>query len=236
MGLAFHIICFLWAGDRWDSAFASLYGPRYVRRLARAVRRNLSVYQKFVCFTNINFPLKDVEDYVELRFLPTTGLRGCLPKSFMFAPYGLSGIEPGTQCLALDLDVVITGNLDEMSSYSGELCVRSKFRQDQQHKADGDIIGFKADPFLSSLLYDPLVANSANIEMSTGGRERYWLREQHECKDRWQNLFPNQVVSYKRHVRPNQNKVPQYARIVSCHGRPRPHELLRLPWVTRNWK
>jgi hypothetical protein len=41
------------------------------------------------------------------------------------------------------------------------------------------------------------------------------------------------VLSYKRHVR--RKGLPANARIVSCHGKPRPHEINER-WAKENWR
>jgi hypothetical protein len=135
------------------------------------------------------------------------------------------------QVLALDLDVIITGPLDEIAGYDGDFCVRSKFQPGQEHKADGDIIGFKAGA--RNNLWNKFLAETKNIEKVTGGRERYYYRMADECKDRFQTLYPGQVLSYKRHVR--RKGLPANARIVSCHGKPRPHEINER-WAKENWR
>lgn len=46
---------------------------------------------------------------------------------------------------------------------------------------------------------------------------------------RWQDVLPDQVLSFKVHVRQRKGQtVPETARIVCYHGRPR-------PWLTRPW-
>lgn len=39
---------------------------------------------------------------------------------------------------------------------------------------------------------------------------------------RWQSVAPGAIVSYKADVRPNGDQVPESARIVAFHGKPRP--------------
>lgn len=46
---------------------------------------------------------------------------------------------------------------------------------------------------------------------------------------RWQDVLPRAVVSYKAHVRPLQGRVPDGARVVCFHGRPR-------PWHVKGWR
>lgn len=53
-----------------------------------------------------------------------------------------------------------------------------------------------------------------------------------ECD--WQEEIPGQLVSYKGDVRPNQNRLPRNARIVSAHGKPRPHEI-NAEWIKSCW-
>ncbi|MEQ1403841.1 hypothetical protein ABK249_02750 [Neorhizobium sp. Rsf11] len=59
--------------------------------------------------------------------------------------------------------------------------------------------------------------------------ERFWL----DRADRWQDVLPGQVVSYKVHVREALRKdreigngtVPEGARLVIFHGKPRPWDI-----------
>jgi hypothetical protein len=44
--------------------------------------------------------------------------------------------------------------------------------------------------------------------------------------DRWQELVPDQVFSYKAHIR--DRAVPPSARVVCFHGKPRPWEVEEL--------
>jgi len=218
------IVCFLWNGDRW--AVMKDGGPMYVNILYRMVKRNLSMPFRFVCFTNVHSNYFDKRIEV-LHFDPPSWM-GCLPKLWMYNPEaGLKG-----QVLSLDIDVIIVGPLDDMASYRGDFCVRSKFAPGQAHKADGDIVGFRAEAMAG--LWEALARDPEGAEASTGGRERYFYRQHDACQDRWQDLYPGQVLSYKRHVR-RAGKLPKGAVIVSCHGRPRPHEIAE-PWAEECWR
>jgi len=231
-----NVCCFLWQGDRWDADDTQLDGPIYVRRLARAVRRNLDLPHRFVVFTGpgVSFGVPGLMKYVEFRELSPPSWMGCLPKLWAFSRR--SGFEEGDQVLSLDIDLVITGSLNDIGGYDGPFCVRSKFAPGQGYKADGDIVGFRVTSDIREQIWAPLLGAPRAAERETGGRERWWFRKKQACEDRWQDLFPGQVISYKRHVRTNRNELPANARIVSCHGRPRPHELEGLQWVRNNWR
>lgn len=218
-----NVICFLWYGDRWSG---NDMGVEYVNRLYRGVQRNLTTPHRFICLTNI--PKEGFESGVEILKLDSPSWKGCLPKICMFDPaLGLKG-----QVFSLDIDVVITGSLDEMCSYRGDFCARSKFMPGMEHKLDGDVVGFRVGFGVDSI-WKPFVDNPQEVERLTGGRERYWYRHCMDEVDRWQRLYPGQLVSYKRHVRKDSGVLIN-ARIVSCHGTPRPHQI-KDNWIKEYW-
>jgi hypothetical protein len=221
------VVCFYWLGDRWQ---ADGLGATYINRLFYGVSRNLKRPFRFVCYTNETGLGLAPEIEVKSFHSPTN--RGVLPRLYMFNhEAGLIG----NQVLSLDLDVVIVGDLKDLASYGGAFCVRSKFAPGQENKLDGDIIGFWADEWAEQTLWTPFVADPERAVRMTGGRERYWLRQQLGDCHRYDRLWPGQVVSYKRHVKPNAGRVPAGARIVSCHGTPRPHEI-KAQWIEENWR
>lgn len=219
-----NIVCFLWHGDRWTKQDN---GVEYVNRLFRAVSRNLTLPHRFICLSNLDVTF---DEGVEVLPLNAPSWKGCLPKVTMFNPE----LKLQGQVLSLDIDVVITGSLDDIASYRGDFAVRSSFQPGKEHEMDGDIVGFKVG-FGVDKIWTPLFEDPRLAEIQTGGRERYWYRQQLGTKnmDRWQDLYPNQLVSYKRHVA--KVGLKKEARIVSCHGKPRPHEL-KQRWAKQNWR
>lgn len=208
------------------------WSEEYCHRLYRGVTRNLSLDHEFICFADDPDRLKGAPFAV--RKLHTPSWKGCLPKLYVYSEQaGLSG-----RVLLLDLDNVITGSLDDIAAYSGPLCVRAWFRgwdrglRDKvKHPdlIDGDMIAFDADA--NRHLWTDFAANPQIIEQQTGGRERWYLRGK-TTPDLWQELVPGQIVSWKNHMR--DGVVPEGARIVSCHGDPRPHELDQ-DWIKEHW-
>ncbi len=71
----------------------------------------------------------------------------------------------------------------------------------------------------------------------TSGKERLILSalEEGHTWDRWQDLFPNSLVSYKKHVLKGDDI--SRASIVAFHGNPRPQLGAKTNKLTRlNWK
>lgn len=220
-----NVICFLWDGDRWD--VEAHRGYDYVNILYHSVQRHLSIPHRFICMTNLDASRFDAG--IELLPLNAPSWKGCLPKICMFDPsLGLKG-----RVFSLDIDIIITGSLDEMASSDKEMIVRSAFID--PNLLDGDIIGFKISNELAARVWNPIKENTAWVEKLTGGRERFWYRFVFgQNMARYQTEYPNQLLSYKRHLRFGK-PLPKEARIVSCHGRPRPHEL-KEQWAIENWR
>lgn len=215
-----NVVCCLW-GD-WP---ARGWGPEYVARLKRGVDRNLTVPHRFICFAD---DVSRVPDGIEARPLKSPSWAGCLPKLYVYSPQAsLQG-----RVLLLDLDNVITGPLDDIAAYDGNIAVRAWFAGYPREKvADGDMIGFEAGSETAQKLWNKFSSDPKGAALKTGGRERFFIRETVE-PDLWQDIVPGQIVSYKNHCT---NGLPKGARIVSFHGDPRPHKV-HDDWLKESWK
>ena len=242
------IVCFYWQGDRWqettsqtqDTSFdrhvkrvglvSKELAARYVNNLYNGVRRWTKEPFDFICFTNEDLVLNKE---IEIRPFPLITTKGVLPRMYMFSE--AAGLF-GHQVLSLDIDLIITGSLDDLLKYEGVFCTRMSWTRGEQHLIDGDIMSFKAGKETEAMFWTPLVKDIKAVEkISGGGRERMWMRYIIGNKaDTWQQLIPGQVCSYKHHFVPT-GKIPYGARIISCHGFPRPHQIMD-KWRTEFWK
>ncbi len=243
-----YVICFYWEGDRWQSDLniSGTTDPQYKRMLERAgsvsielaaeyvnnlykgVTRFASRPFDFICFTNE--PLQ-VDKSIELRSFPLHTRRGVLPRVYMFS----EGAKlENRQVLCLDLDVIIVGSLKKIMAYGGPFCARSKFKLGEEWKLDGDIMSFRAGKETSDLFWSPFIKNVKQAEITTQGRERYWIRRiANDFADRWDSIAPGAVLSYKRHMA-GKKVLPEEAAIISCHGFPRPHQVTD-DWIKYYW-
>ena len=224
---------------------------KYVNNLYKGVKRFADREFKFVCFTNQEL---DVLPEVEIRPFKKATQMGVLPRLYMFSKE--AGLF-GHQVLCLDIDVLIVGSLADIMGYNGLFCARSKFKFGEGHKLDGDIMSFRAGKKVEDMFWTPFIKDVKAAEKLTEGRERYWFRHiANNSADRWDKIVPNQIVSFKRHVSkrrkvslreapPNVRRrkirrkintpLPEGARIVSCHGTPRPNQITGA-WVKSYWK
>src|SRR6056297_2340299 len=104
-----NVVCFYWIGDRWHGDDQA---HDYVNALYNGACANLYLPFRFICFTNEGpWFTEKLRKGIEVRsfFIPANC--GVLPRLFMFSTEsGLMG-----QVLALDLDIVITGSLDDIA-------------------------------------------------------------------------------------------------------------------------
>ena len=220
-----NIVCFYWRGTSsrypgWDDIEL---GKTYVNNLYKGVRRNLQKDFKFILFSN------DIEDgldpNVEIRKFQPISWTGCNPKLYVHSvDAGLEG-----RVLVFDLDTVIVGDLTDFAEYNGAFTTRME--ADSRRVTAGDLLGFTAGETYQ--LWENYKAISKYAEKYQGDeREIYKLLWKKLLY--WQEEIPGQLVSYKKDIRINRDRMPKNARIVSMHGKPRPHETT-VQWLKDCW-
>jgi hypothetical protein len=174
-----------------------------------------------------------IKDITPLFLLPKSW-KGCLPKLEAHNPKYQTGLQG--RILVFDLDTVITGDLIDICTFDGaSFITRAWFKGIRQGQwlSGGDLLSFGVGD--TCYLYERYKQDPRDVERWTGGRERFVYREWANPIDYWQRILPGQIVSYKNHMITTQ-KVPQNARLVSCHGNPRPHEMMNMDWIKEHWK
>ena len=190
------VVCVMKSGGDFDE--------EYVFALRRGVQEHLTIPHKFVCYTDL--PIKDMP----IKFL-TEGLNGWFSKFEIFKEVG--------PVLYLDLDTIVTGDLTPLAE---------------------SIIN-EGEAFWMLEAFHPLRKWASGIMGWTG--EWGWLVS--HCK-RYAGLYRmdqdciakalqdasitprvigrdfHHIYSYKHHC---QDGLPDDARIVCFHGKPRPREV-----------
>ena len=182
-------------------SFSKCYTPEWVDKLYRGVQRNYSKPFRFVCLVD-----KDgykFEENIETERLWTT--------EWSKACTQLYGIV-ADRLVLFGLDTIITGNLDDIFSYSGDLAV-------------------PRDPYNPMQPCNGVVLCPSRPDIAVlGGID---MRVLDNFKKDWlDDLFPRRIKSYKVHVLTHGL---EDASIVYFHGEPKPH-VLQDAWVAENWK
>lgn len=237
--------------------WGNLYGPEYVNRLFRAVRRNLSIPHRFVCFTDDPSGLvADIETFPIPEIpMPEFHLRTGWRKICLFK----NDLPISGQSLFLDLDLVITGSLDGFFNYGGPEDIPIIHNWVAAHKQL-----FRKRPAIGNSSVFRFVANQSTFVYEQYLREKEWALENFwppqtyltHCIRSRMTYWPEEWVrSFKRHcthVFPLNYllvpRIPVGARIIAFHGRPHPDQALEgykdkklhhyvrpTPWIKEYW-
>lgn len=222
------IVCMKWG---------PLYPADYANKLYAMVRRNLQGPIRFVCLTD---DPSGVRSEVECLPCPTVGLP---------APYNNTGWRkialwakelPGMQgdWLFLDLDVIITGSLDELFEYAPEKSFIVMQNWTQPGKGIGNTSAFRLRIGSHPYIYDRLVPDFQSILRSHNNEQIYISRTVGEMAfwpDEWCVLFKTHCVPPMPQRWWQMPNVPERARIIAFPGDPNPHDAVRGVWPTKRW-
>ena len=242
-----NIICYRWG---------TKYGVEYVNILRSMVSRNLSVPHTFHCITDD--PAGLLPDII-VHPLPDLGITGIWRKLMTFQNDFL-GLQ-GQWVVSLDLDVVITGNLDFLAEQPDRdfMIARNWSRKAQSGgaRASGSVYRLKVGSH--AFIWDRLVQDFESAVAQFHGKnrdvgEQNWLNANIDEFD----YFPDgKVVSFKRHCGARGHvllglntawfgkaKVPAGAAIISFHGDPLPPDVKdsscnrwrHAPFVEQYWR
>ena len=200
------------------------YNQQYAQRLKHMIERNTTIEHSFYCLTDIS---PNGYDYDTIPLQDDN--QGWWAKVELFRP----GIVEEDRILYLDLDSIITANIDDMLEYDYNFSALQPWNK--VNRANGmcasGVMGWKNDGRMSFLYED---FQKDIIGQYPRGDQAYVSDKIREVgiRPEWvQILFPG-IYSYRRACR---NRLPADARFVCFHGKPRPHEV-RKGWVKDYWK
>lgn len=207
-----NIVCVKWG---------TKYGAEYVNILFDMVNRNLTVGgdRRFICFTD---DPTGIDATIQVRALPGD-LEGWWNKLYLFK----EGVfDEGDKVIYLDLDTVITGDMDKIIAYEGNFAILQDFYRPEGLQSS--VMLWKAQK--NTFIWDNWDAAG---RPKTPGGDQLWIES---CRpfptDILQEIFPMAFVSYKVHCR---TRLPKNVSVVVFHGEPRPHEAEE-EWVKLIWK
>lgn len=250
------VVTNLWNDEsyRWNRYFR--YGPAHVNRLHRACARHLPAHE-FVCFTDLyNTPIANSFDQA-ITLLPMwhwgAQYGGCWRRLKMFDPVIEEHLS-GEHILALDLDVVITGNMTPIVTDLPDFKAWKNVQQEGgyvcgsmfawRHGSARDIwddfdenslrsFTKQVSPSRHDAWYYHPAARDAGYSI---GSEQTWLSYKRAGCPLWTKR--DGVLSFKRdlrnackHIRP----LPPNARIVHFHGAVDPSQYEHVDWIRQHW-
>jgi hypothetical protein len=222
--------------------FGTLYGPEYVNRLYAALRRNSAAPLRMFCMTEDR---AGIDPEVEILPLPNEAFHDRMFNALKMAPKQgrlekislfRSDLIPDLlgPLLVMDLDVVITGRVDELRDFApGKVCMRLEWARSKRVPMLGHGSVERFDPALHSYIYEELAKDPEAAVALGGGSEQSYTSL---CAERHGDFAPypeRWIVSFKRHCRPPrplnlvlEPRLPSDARVVCFHGNPKMDEAM----------
>ena len=223
------IICIKW-GTR--------YGADYVNRLASMIRRNTRRPTRIVCFTE---DPNGVDPGVETPPLPPINIpervqwKGWRKLSLWQHPL----LDLAGDVLFLDLDVVITGPLDDFFDFErGRFCVAENWTELGRNVGNTSVYRFPVGKMAN--VFDDFNRDPERVLANYGNEQRYvtaqsadtafWPREW--CLSFKHSLMPPWPLNFIQAA-----KLPPTARIIAFTGKPDPDEARDGRWPVKGaWK
>ncbi len=236
-----NVLCMKWG---------TKYPADYVNRLYSMVARNMARPFRFVCLTEDGVGL---DDNIDVFPLPQSAVNLAGPergwnKLSVFAAdlYGLSG-----KVLCLDLDLIITGSLDDLFDYPGEvMIVKDWIKTDGTGNSSVYRFEVGAHPEVLAKFeksFDSIKKTYRNeqeylsAELLAKGALKYW-------PDEWCRSFKRHCIKPFSFFLARETVIPKNARIIVFHGKPDPHEAIvgvsgkwyrhfkPAAWITDHWR
>ncbi len=213
-----NVICMKW-GTRYDAA--------YVNRLRGMVRRHLVQPHRFVCFTDDTNGLRPE---VETRPLPRIEQPQGQEERFWqkLGTFARPLADLSGPTLFLDLDVIITSDIDCFFEQPGEFCIIREWRNDGPPRGNSSVYRFEAGAHVEVLKEferDPQAVASRcmfdqDFMSATVQPLTFW-------PDEWCRSFKKHCLAPVPWCYFTVPKIPPRARIIVFHGHPKPVEAAR---------
>lgn len=215
------------------------YGDHYVKRLAAGIHRNLTEAHRFICFTDRERHLPEIgQAAIPMADRALLGKPGCFARLRIFDPaYQRDhGIEPGDRVVNMDLDLVVTGELDPL------------FNRPEPFVIFGGANAANPCPYNGSLWmlragYRPDVWSAFSIEAASKIRKHEFADDQGWFWDRipdaatWQaGVSSGAYGMQKPGWPPGTTDLPKGARCVAFFGKRDPAQFEHLDWVRAHWR
>lgn len=230
------IVCMKW-GTR--------YGADYVNRLWSMIRRNTRNPTRLLCYTDdargvdpgvTCLPALEIKLPEHLRWLPWRKIALWRPE--------LPGLDPGEPALFVDLDIVITGGLDDFFTYEPDapFCVIRNWTQVEKNIGNTTCFRFKVGA--APKIFTDMEADPVGIWQRYRNEQRYISGEIEIPMTFWPEPW---CVSFKHGLMPRWPlnfllvpRLPPDARLVAFTGKPDPDEARDgrwpAPWYKKTYK
>jgi len=217
------IACVLKTGVHNNQGKITEYTPNVVQWLKRQCEKFVTVPFEFVCLTDLD----------EIDGVKTIKLKHNFPNWWSKIELFRPDIFQGKKVFYMDLDTVLIDNIDNILNYPHKFTVLSQMsafaHTPSTHLIGSGVMAWDMD--LSGLYRifcaDPEKYMDEKTQTYDNWGDQGFIQRHIQGTERFQKLFPNQIVSFPAELRKGDPKKGN--KIIVFHGKPKPHE------ITRDW-
>ncbi|AZV21470.1 hypothetical protein [Mesorhizobium sp. M7A.F.Ce.TU.012.03.2.1] len=199
------------------------YGSDHIAKLFAGVRRNLA------------------QDYVPMVTTPVaadlhlTEMKGCFARLRMFDPawQEANGLKRGDRIVCMDLDLVVTGPLDELFDRPEPFVILQGVNAVNPCPFNGSLwmleAGYRPDVWQE---FSPALA--AKVPYHEFPDDQAWLADMIPDAAGW--TADDGVYAFQKRGWPKGEALPKDARVVAFPGWRDPSQYTRLDWVAEHWR
>lgn len=205
--------------------WGSKYPACYVERLAAGVGRHIEQDHRFVV-------LKPHPEDEALTKIP-----GCFARLRMFDPafQKLHGIEEGDRVVSLDLDLIVTGPLDQTFDRKEPFVILQGANVSNPCPYNGSVWMFRAG-WRPDIWSDFSLLKLDLIPMWEFPDDQGWFWHKIADAAGWRAGRSSGIYAFQSRGWPGGELLPKGARIVCFPGRRDPSQYMHLSWVRKHWQ
>ena len=144
------------------------------------------------------------------------------------------GIKKGERVINLDLDLVVTGQLDPLFDRPGDFTILQGINSTNPCPYNGSVWMFKAGERPDVWADFSVSAANANTKIHAFADDQGWFEYKIPDAGAW---GPSDgVYGFKKKGWPSGDELPANARIVAFPGWRDPSKFTHLPWVADHWR
>jgi hypothetical protein len=202
--------------------WGSKYGAHYVARLRSGVRRHHHGQHDFLAVapSGADHGLLD----------------GCLCRLRMFSPQwqGKFGIAQGDRIVCLDLDLIVTGELDPLFNRPEDFVILAGANAANPCPFNGSVMMLRAGS--NAHVWDQFSLEAADrMPHYHFPDDQGWIWHALPDAAVW-NVGPSSgIYAFRKPQWPKHDQLPDDARMVAFPGHRDPSQFTALPWVRRYW-
>jgi len=241
------VVCFKWQRNQSGFQLPCVcdYGYNHVNILYNMVKRNLTIPFRFICVTDNWQGLDENIEVVEL-WDKCRELGGCYNRLFVFDPIMKHYL--GDKFVCIDLDCVITGNLDRLFTLQDDFIINDypieKYKHATHQYYNGGLFMMTAGS--RAKVWNRFNENPqeiiSQINARNEGKEKPELVGSDQAVithilGKGEKVFNEEMGIYDFMLLPDKNQPPENAKIILFAGQRDPSQLRnRYKWIKDLWQ